>query len=76
MARVITRINQRLEQLRLNYRFRRNPAGYYYVEGVAVDSSLMMYNCQQLDIATEHVEDVLTRETGKPFKLWEPRKEH
>jgi hypothetical protein len=45
--------------------------GYYYVTDVVVSSSLYVYKLEDNDLpmAIEHVEDVLTEEYGKLFKF-------
>ncbi len=69
---VTTIINTKLKKAGRTERLVRG-AGYYYVTGVAVTSSL--YVCwlertnADLKLALEHVEEVLTNEDGKAFQF-------
>ena len=57
----IARINKKLKELGYEQRLTRNPAGYYYVTGVAVSSGLYVYKLEDEDypMAWEHVMSVL-----------------
>lgn len=71
MKPVTTLINNALRKAKLPYRLVRG-AGYYYVTGVAVSSSLYVYRLDRtrrdLILARDHVNDVL-RDEGVKFQL-------
>jgi hypothetical protein len=71
MATTIQKVNN---LLRKNERFKRlirDAKGYYYVSDVAVSSMLCVYKLEDKDfeLAVDHVEEVISADQGKLFKL-------
>ncbi len=69
----IAKVNRLLAKANRTERLVRNQAGggYYYVSGVSVSSSLCVYrlDAEDLQMAIDHVCEVISNEDGKPFKF-------
>ena len=68
----ISKVNKMLKAAGRTQRLVRG-GGYYYLTDVAVSSSLYVYTLrdEDLQMAIDHVEEVLSEEDGKPLKFSE-----
>ena len=73
MAKPITTVNQLLKRAGREERLRRGREGYYYMSGAYRNGGLYVYalddNPHDHKLARDYVEEALSLEDGKPFKL-------